>query len=170
MSYCQVYGDILTITEVDAIVHQVNCLTVKSHGLSSQIAHKYPWADLYTTRDQVGTRNLATPATRGRPGTLRIFRHAHYPAVVCLQAQWDFGRCDDPRHRHIPPYTDTKEHRVEWFEQCLHELGHTEFKTIAFPFKIGCGLAGGAWVTYRHRLKEFAQKYHKHVIIVVPRK
>ena len=38
-----IYGDLLKIRDVDAIVHQVNCLCVKAQGLSKQIAEKFPW-------------------------------------------------------------------------------------------------------------------------------
>jgi hypothetical protein len=39
-------GNLVEKKNVDAIVHQCNCLTVKSHGLSKQIARKFPWADV----------------------------------------------------------------------------------------------------------------------------
>ena len=58
MSVHQVYGDLLTIDHVDAICHQVNCLTVRSHGLSRQIALKYHWADIYQKRRPVAKRNF----------------------------------------------------------------------------------------------------------------
>ena len=35
-------GDLTEWQGVDAIVHQCNCLAVKAHGLSVQIARKYP--------------------------------------------------------------------------------------------------------------------------------
>jgi hypothetical protein len=46
MSYRYVYGDILSTKDVDAIAHEVNCLTIKPHGLSLKVAEKYPWADI----------------------------------------------------------------------------------------------------------------------------
>ena len=167
MTYRQVYGNLLQITNVDAICHQVNCLTVKSHGLSRQIAEKYPWADIYSFRTPLGRRNLATVETRGNPGTLKIFELGTSPSVVCLLSQWDFGKCGQS-HRQIPPYKDTEEDRLLWFEQCLHKLGQTPLNTIAFPFKIGCGLAGGHWNTYCKLIMTFVKTYQKHVIIVVP--
>ena len=45
-----VYGDLLKTMEVDVIVHQVNCLCIRAHGLSKQIANVFPWADIYSTR------------------------------------------------------------------------------------------------------------------------
>lgn len=43
------------------------------------------------------------------------------------------------------------------------------FQRSAFPFKIGCGLAGGDWKIYYKLIKEFAMKYNKTVTIIVPR-
>ena len=68
-------GDLTEWKGVDAIVHQCNCLTVKAHGLSAQIARKYPWADVYRYRRRQGIRNLAIPADRKEPGTIQILRN-----------------------------------------------------------------------------------------------
>lgn len=40
------YGCLLVIKDVDGIVHQCNCLTVKPHGLSEKISKTYSWGDL----------------------------------------------------------------------------------------------------------------------------
>ncbi|KAK3107265.1 hypothetical protein FSP39_010737 [Pinctada imbricata] len=167
MTYRQVCGDLLHMTDVDAICHQVNCLTVKSHGLSRRIAEQFPWADIYSFRKPLGRRNLATMETRGTPGTIQTFEGETVPKVICLLSQWDYGKCGQSNRR-ISPYTDSKENRTLWFEQCLTLLGQTNFKYIAFPFKIGCGLAGGDWTTYRQLIKEFVKKYNKNAIVVVP--
>ena len=168
MSYRYVYGDLLSIMDVDAICHQVNCLTVKPHGLSMKLAEKYPWADIYKLRKSIGNRNLASPESRGLPGTIRIFNHRTFPSVICLQAQWDYGRCDKSYQRNIPPHTDSEENRQKWFEQCLEEIGLTPYHKIAFPFKIGCGLAGSSWSVYNKILKKFSTTYRKEVLIIIP--
>ena len=167
MTFRYVSGNLLEMTHVDAICHQVNCLTVKSHGLSRLLAEKYPWSDIYSFRKQLGRRNLATLDTRGVPGTIRVFEKTANPTIVCFLSQWDYGKCGRS-NRCIQPYKDSEENRTMWFEQCLHVLGKTPLSTIAFPFKIGCGLAGGHWDTYCKLLKEFEITYQKHVIIVMP--
>ena len=43
-----VYGNLSTIKDVDAIIHQVNCLCTKVHCLSQKIAEKFPWVDIYS--------------------------------------------------------------------------------------------------------------------------
>ena len=84
-------------------------------------------------------------------------------------AQWDYGSCDKGRKRNIQPNVDTPENREEWFCKCLVAIGSLKHQKIAFPFKIGCGLAGGNWKVYFKMIKEFSWKYNKHVTIIVPR-
>lgn len=78
------------MSDVDTICHQVNCLTVASHGLSRQLADKYPWVDIYKTRRPLGNRNLDTPETRDTPGTFRLFMRTGCPTIVCFLSRWDF--------------------------------------------------------------------------------
>ncbi|XP_045180875.2 uncharacterized protein LOC123540143 [Mercenaria mercenaria] len=161
------HGDITSIRGVDAICHQVNCLTVKAHGLSSQIAKKYPWADIYAKRKSIGNRNLATVETRGTPGDVAIYGDNSGFHVVCLLAQWEYGKCFRSRREEISPYKDTPEKRSEWFKECLDKLGkRDDIQTIAFPENIGCGLAGGNWKIYLEHIKNFAKDYNKTVLII----
>jgi hypothetical protein len=59
---------------------------------------------------------------------------------------------------------DSARARLELFDRCLDSirgsilrgaLGDCE-KGIAFPWRIGCALAGGDWAVYRARLEAFA--------------
>jgi hypothetical protein len=160
MSVTYVQGDLLWMNI--PIVQQCNCLTVKPHGLSQSIAERYPWANLYATRRSLGHRNLAIEADRGIPGTLQIMSNGIDPDVICFLAQWDYGRGT----RRIPIYADTPPQREKWFQECLQALGALTYETLAFPYKIGCGLAGGQWTHYQPLIHDFAYQYHKHVYIV----
>ena len=125
------FGDLTEWTEADAIVHQCNCLTVRAHGLSAQIARKYPWGDVYSYRRSQGSwiwghyhrkRNLAVPEDRKEPGTIQILRNpgldivknsngeTHLvpkkPDVIALYAQCDFGKGGGYR-RTLESYKDT---------------------------------------------------------------
>lgn len=155
------YGDLLTISDVDVIYHQVNCLTTKPHGLSKYIADEIPWSDIYSKRRSVRSRNLAVEEDRGVPGTIRRLGR-----VVCFQAQWDFGGPKEGRR--IPPHVDSRENREKWFKNCLEELGLKKEQKIGMPFKMGCGLAKGHWPTYLKMIKNFSRQYNKHIVIVVP--
>ena len=81
-----VFGDLLKLRDVDAIIHQVNCLCVKAHGLSKQIAEKYPWGDIYSTRRAEGKTNLAIVGDRGVPDSIQILKSPDplRPNIVCF--------------------------------------------------------------------------------------
>ena len=177
-------GDITNWTETDAIVHQCNCLTVKAHGLSAQIAKKYPWGDVYRFRRCQRFRNLAIPADRKEPGTIQILRNPGLdvvknsngesrlvpkkPDVIALYAQWDFGK-GGGYQRILSHHRDTPQERERWFAQCLEELGKCDhYQNLTFPYKIGCGLAGGNWDHYLTMIRDFAVKYKKHVTLLYP--
>lgn len=171
MSVDEIVGNLLTV-KADYIVHQANCLTVKSHGLAAAIFVKYPAANCYARRTAVAERNLATPETRDKPGTIKIDGR-----VVHLFAQWAPGRVDAyPSYPAATPAGESAAMRVSWFTLCLTKLeqelvyqcsrpvpGPTKVEvfrtvTVAFPCRIGSDLAGGDWNVYRGMLLEFAQR------------
>ena len=158
-------GDLLKLREFDAIAHQVNCLTVKPHGFSKQVADKYPWGDIYSKRIPEGKRNLAVKSDRGVPGTIQIFKSTtvNSPAIVCLLSQWDFGSTGQSR-RCIPPYKDTAENRLMWFGQCFDHI--KDVKILGLPYKIGCGLAGGDCSLYFKMICAYARKSSVQIIVV----
>lgn len=39
--------------------------------------------------------------------------------------------------------------------------------TIAIPYKIGCGLAGGDWAEYLAEIGKFGEEYEEHVEITI---
>ena len=81
------------------------------------------------------------------------------PDVIILYAQWDFGK-GGGYQRTLSSYKDTHQERERWFQQCLDELGQCDScQNLAFPYKIGCGLAGGNWDRYLPMIKNFAVKY-----------
>ena len=87
--------------------------------------------------------------------------------MIILYAQWDFG-VGDKYYRRVPDgYEDTYEEREKWFRQCLDELGKCDqYQSLAFPYKIGCGLAGGNWENYLVMINDFTFKYKKDVTLV----
>ncbi|XP_062580747.1 uncharacterized protein LOC134242661 [Saccostrea cucullata] len=162
MSLQEMEGDLFN-SDTEVIVHQCNCLTVRAHGLSQSLAEKFPQANVYATRKPIGTRNLAVEEDRGIPGTIRVFT-SQTPVVICLLAQWDYGRASH-RPKRISTYEDTPQNRENWFQTCLQELGNLPYKTFGFPYKIGCNLGGGNWTHYRQYIEQFAHTYDKHVYI-----
>ena len=156
-------GNILDAKE-QYIAQQCNCLCVIPHGLSKAIADKYPWGDPYKTRTKM-TRNCAIPEDRDTPGTIRVLRSptrdggeggegGEGKSIICMFAQWAPGK---PRaFKSYPQYEkDTYDARIEWFKSCLEVMKSLEIESIAFPWTIGCGLAGGNWNIYKSLIEDF---------------
>lgn len=164
-----VFGNLLKTKDVDAIVHQVNCLCIRAHGLSEQIAEHFPWADIYSTRRGESSRNLAVLEDRGIPGTIKVFKSPKglSPDIVCFLSQWDFGTVDQA-NRQVPPYKDTKENRLHWFRQCLDELATVNIKSVGLPHNVDCEL-GGDWIDYINVISDFARRTDIEIVIFIPR-
>lgn len=142
------------------IAHQVNSVTVKSHGLSKQIARRFPDADIYTRRPRIGNRNRTLfPDT---PGTVIDLKSKKEKTILCLVSQWAPGppgkwSLQYPTLKGIEP--DTDKQRELWFRQCLEHLEVMDDlqgtnTDVAIPFGIGCGLARGNWTKYKKMLQE----------------
>lgn len=168
-------GDLLDPSVADYIVQQCNCLTVKPHGLSQSIETRYPGTCSYATRRRVGKRNLAVVEDRQRPGTIRIVKPCSLhpaPRIVSLFAQWRPGRVAGRFHAIYPESAirETESQRHIWFKQCLVAMGsklRAVHATVAFPFGIGCGKAGGNWHRYRAMIERFdADNENLDVVIV----
>lgn len=147
----EVNGNLLS-GKYDIICHQVNCRGAMGAGLAKQIRNKYPIAyeDYRTAYEwgllKLGT-NLYTCVEKGK---------------FCVQM------CAQDRYGHDKRYTD-----YDAFQSCLDSLAHrleenkvSEDKVIAFPYLIGCGLAGGDWNIIKEMLKDFSNRVKQKVVIV----
>lgn len=172
-----VHGDLLKF-EADVLVQQTNCITCRSTGLAEKLRNKFPYADAYGRR-KPHTPSVATKSDQDIPGTVRVLGPTDKqigPYVACLFAQYRPGKSNlqDRKYR-IPEcnaYDDTPELRLEWFDSGLSHLSkwldqHPECTRIAFPYKIGCGLAGGNWDDYMSRIAEFATLLHDRKLFIV---
>ena len=69
---------------------------------------------------------------------------------------------------------DDHDSRIIWFKQCLQLLEKKiiklECKLVAFPFKIGCGLAGGNWNQYKSIITEWSQQYKYDLKVIFVKK
>lgn len=124
------------------IAHQCNCLTQHSAGTAKDIFIKYPYADTYKSRVEPDV--LGTIKILGNGGEDRY--------VVNMFAQYYPGK---------PKYPDSKldgiRARQQYFYQCLLKISRIpNLESIAFPYKIGCNLAGGDWDYYYGVLNNFA--------------
>jgi len=138
-----VKGDILNSTE-KYIAHQCNCNTIKSKGLSKHINTRYEWANCYDIRVKDGADT---------PGTVLEASHPQDPdnhhKILCLMGQWAPGKPNTYAHYYPSTYVDSYENRKIWFQKCMNLLDVNNYDTIAMPYGIGCGLAGGRWSDYK---------------------
>jgi DNA (cytosine-5)-methyltransferase 1 len=139
------HGDLLEAKET-FIVHQCNCICQKPKGLAETVFERFPNANVYEQRRR-GSRQPDTP------GTISV-----HGRVVNFYSQLNPGK---PNRECL--YGDTRQGRLRWFGNCLEKLYHhmkdQTGVSIAFPWKIGCGLAGGNWKQYLHELKLFAKNH-----------
>ena len=142
--------DILNAKE-SYICHQCNCVTKTSHGLSKSISNKYTWADVYKIRSKNEQQS-------DQPGTIIEFEHPIYPnnfhKVLCFISQIGPKKPNTYKKLYLNTYSDTYQNRKKWFQECLYILDEKNYKTIAMPYGIGCGLAGGKWDEYVKMLEE----------------
>ena len=136
-------GDILA-AEDDYIVHQTNCVTRTAGGLAKAIFKKWPHANTYSS----GRRR--TPGTISAHGDGKRQRR-----VINVYGQHQPGG---------PARTgkDTRTGRLQFFRDALRRLAtyimatRTGYTTVAFPARIGCGLARGNWTDYQRAILRFA--------------
>jgi O-acetyl-ADP-ribose deacetylase (regulator of RNase III) len=141
-------SNILDATE-DAIAHQCNCITRGyGRGLATAIFRKFPYSNFYRSRHR-----------NDNPGNI-IVRDGFgkYKMVIGMLAQYGPGKSEVDK--------DTKEDRLRWFTVCLEKISKLNIKSIAFPFHIGCGLAGGNWKEYEELLINWANE-HPQIQIVI---
>ncbi len=69
---------------------------------------------------------------------------------------------------------DSNVNRLRWFKAALrdfeaqaHSPAGPPLTSVAFPDKIGCGLAGGRWSDYLHEIEEFKRRNPLVRVIVI---
>jgi O-acetyl-ADP-ribose deacetylase (regulator of RNase III) len=158
-------GNLLDATE-QYIVQQCNCISTKPHGLSKSISDKWKHGDLYGKRESIKGRNLACEGSRSVPGTIEVLGNGKEQRyIICAFGQYGMGK----------PYTynntckqwiDGTEERLKWFYECLQAISGLEPESIAFPYFIACGLAGGNWEQYSHMIQQFAEQNPKTKVVL----
>ena len=139
-------GNILD-TDCDIICHQVNCQGVMGAGLAKQIKEKYLEAYTYYRHFCYITYNKSTLL-----GNIQKIECHDGRNVVNMFSQEKYGRDRQ--------YTD-----YQALEKCIRKVSelapHYE-NGVAFPYGLGCGLAGGDW----NIVKGLIEKYFKDSEIV----
>ena len=149
MSVQIIENDILSANHNEIIVHQTNCLTTNSKGLAKHIFDLYPHSNVYSS----GCERI--------PGKIIVMCNEKNPTIVNLFGQHKPGKFNN---------YETKVNREEWFNQGLAELliylnENNLNNKVIFPYKIGCGLAGGNWDNYYKMICDFNEVYSGEVVI-----
>jgi AAA+ ATPase superfamily predicted ATPase len=179
-------GDLLKILDTNPeikIAHQTNCVTWTSAGLGKLIFDKVENSNIYSRRfnkkqfiiDQPGTITLS-----GNDRIINMFGQ-FLPSKPCkYNISKYYGQIEYAKHIKFIDNTDeeTYQQRLQWFKNCLDQIGmilsssshnttEVPTHTIAFPYEIGCGLAGGIWKDYYNMLYNFSLTYPNLNILIV---
>ena len=130
-----VKGDLLDANE-QYICHQVNTMTTKAAHLAKSVFERFPYADVYSDRKK--RDNLGDIIIRGK--------------VIALVAQKYPGKWKYD--------SDAPDIRYNAFYTCLKKVFTIpDIKSVAFPWRIGCGSAGGDWDMYFEMILDVASKH-----------
>ena len=153
------------LVRVDAIAQQENCVGCDGRGLAEAVARKLPYGSSYSSRRRMPPQNkFAVPEDRGVPGTIVVCRPPTpgpgRPIVVNMMAQFEMGAPNKYKRVKPMPPDDGAATREAWFQQCLDKIAAIQppLGSIAFPYQIGCGLAGGNWSRYDAMITRFAER------------
>ena len=87
------------------------------------------------------------------PGNLYIRGDENHRYVINATAQIYPGK---PNDKKLLDFKDDAGSRQRYFSDCLMGIAQLKnLESIAFPYKIGCGLAGGDWEFYKQSIENF---------------
>lgn len=149
MTITFIYNSNLLESNAQIIAHQCNCITKTSKGLSLQISKKFPYADPYSKRNK-----------HSKPGTIKVYgkKSLGQRYVLSMFGQYHPGKVTNSPKK-TPHNFETSKQRKMWFKQCLDAISSkvNGLKSIAFPCRVGCGLAGD-WGDYLSILKKWSKE------------
>ena len=152
-------GDILNCSQ-PWLVHQLNCVSSGARGLAAVLFDRYPSTNAYARRS-----GPSTPATIDVAAVRADLR------VVGLYSQYYPGTTSSSRE-----VLDDADTRLLWFRESLHAFASHHLRepaardptarcSVAVPFLIGCGLAGGDWPSYEETLKVWARRWSVDLVL-----
>ena len=84
---------------------------------------------------------------------IRIIYKTRY--IINMMAQFNPGK----PHKDDDPL-DGYQVRKSYFISCMKLIGELKPESVAFPWQIGCGLAGGNWDFYKKVIDKFSESYN----------
>ena len=145
--HCQIVEGSLLDAETDFMVHQTNCMSKgEAAGIARVIFDRFPYADSYSRRSK-----LRPPLLGQMPGDIEVMPSGGVdPTVVNLYGQFYPGGPPD-----VADEIDHPLNRLMFFRKGLEQLTRVVGRlavakveavvSVAFPWRIGCGIAGGDW-------------------------
>lgn len=125
-----VEGNILNAPE-NIIGHQVNCQGVMGAGLAKQIRSKYP--EVFNNYSELVS---SCENKSDLLGKMQLVTCGENRWVANVFGQYSYGRGNVNYTSYIA---------LEDAMICLRDIAIKHNLTVALPFGIGCGLAGGNW-------------------------
>jgi O-acetyl-ADP-ribose deacetylase (regulator of RNase III) len=137
------------------ICHQCNAISHGAGGLAYSLFKQYPYANIYANRTGPDT-----------PGDIIIKGNGlDQRYIINMIGQYYPGYSGKISGYGVP---DSANDRQDYFQQCLDRIALIDnLESIAFPYKIGCDLAGGDWNVYSHMLEQFAEQLKDKVKVVI---
>ncbi len=128
----KIYNGDITKCNADIIAHQVNCKFVMGGGVA--LALRKRWPIVY--KNYIALGEECNKSSEEWLGTCQIVKIDQNRYVANLFGQDDLGyeKC----------YTNYAALETALKELLFH-VEYMELKTIAFPWLMSCGLAGGDW-------------------------
>ena len=134
-------GDILQASE-DIIAHQVNCMGVMGGGIAKQIKEKYP--NVFDQYRKFFVNNKFTAL-----GKCQIVEAENNKYIANIFGQYNYG-------------TNKQQTDYKALEEALFSLkvsAKDNNMSVAIPYNIGCGLAGGSWSFVYNMIEEVFHDY-----------
>ena len=133
-------GDILE-SEAQYIAHQCNCKSKNVIGLADAIFNKFHWSDITSKGQDI--RKFGSIDKRGDGDDQRY--------VINMFVQIYPGKINSKSEM------EDENSRKKAFLLCLKQITAIEkLESIAFPYGIGCGYAGGDWEFYSKAIEAFS--------------
>lgn len=140
-----VKGNILDTTK-DIICHQVNCMGVMGSGLAKQIRNKYP--EVYPSYIKY-CKGCKDNDPKNLLGEVQTIPCSDGKIIANLFGQYRYGRDKQ--------YTDYNALKTSL--EGILQVAKMFNNTIAIPYNLGCGLAGGDWNIVYKIIEEVFEDY-----------
>jgi O-acetyl-ADP-ribose deacetylase (regulator of RNase III) len=131
-------GDLLKKDEIDIVCHQVNTKGIMGAGIALQIRQAYP--KVYQTY-----KSYCEEYGSGLLGKILFVNCEDGKIIANIFGQDDIGRDSCKTY-----YTALEKALIK-----LEKIAKLTGKSVGFPYKMGCGLAGGDWLMVSEMIEEY---------------